>query len=308
VQVKGDTAKEDDETFFLDLSGAVNAVVALPRATGVILGDESNSAPVANAGADQTVQATSNSGASVQLNGSGSSDPDGDSLTFTWTGPFGTVQGQSPTVTVPIGINNITLTVDDNFGGSATDTVTVTVTDFILTADPPSRTVTAGQSATFTITGMPQFGPYNSSVTLSCAGMLPRGVSCSFSPSNMLTPGANGSSVTLTVNTTATSFAELRVPSEHQPAPPFYALWLGLLGLGVFGLALSTGPHGKRRLAVLVLGLVLGMAATLAGCGGGGGSSGPTVIPGTPTGTHAISISATSGSLQRGVDIQLIVQ
>jgi peptidylprolyl isomerase/peptidyl-prolyl cis-trans isomerase A (cyclophilin A) len=64
---------------------------------------------------------------------------------------------------------------------------------------------------------------------------------------------------------------------------------------------------GKRRRALLLLALALGVV-TLAGCGGGGGSSGPTVIPGTPTGTHSISVSATSGSLQRGVNIELVVQ
>ena len=85
-----------------------------------------NQAPVADAGSGQTVNANLGS-AIVTLDGSGSSDPDGDPLTFTWTGPFGTVGGVSPTVTLPGGVHTITLTVEDGRGGVDTDTVTVAV-------------------------------------------------------------------------------------------------------------------------------------------------------------------------------------
>ena len=92
-----------------------------------------NDPPTANAGADQTVEATGPGGASVTLDGSGSSDPDDDALTFTWTGTFGSVNGASATVTLPLGIHTITLTVDDGNGHTASDDVVVTVQD---TTDP----------------------------------------------------------------------------------------------------------------------------------------------------------------------------
>ncbi len=85
--------------------------------------------PVANAGPDQTVSADTKCMAQVTLDGRGSSDPDDDPLTYTWTGAFGTVTGQTPIVTLPLGTFKTTLTVDDGLGGTASDEVVITVRD-----------------------------------------------------------------------------------------------------------------------------------------------------------------------------------
>ncbi len=88
-----------------------------------------NLPPKADAGPDQTMECAGPEGTVVTLDGSGSSDPDGDPLAFTWTGPFGTVTGSRPTVTLPTGVHIIQLTVSDGKGGSSTDSVTITVHD-----------------------------------------------------------------------------------------------------------------------------------------------------------------------------------
>jgi hypothetical protein len=95
-----------------------------------------NQPPVANAGSDQTVEATSNTGALVTLNGAGSTDPDaGDSLvSYVWTGDFGTASGVSPTIPLPLDTHTVTLTVTDESGATDDDTVVVTVVD----TTPPS--------------------------------------------------------------------------------------------------------------------------------------------------------------------------
>ncbi len=115
-----------------------------------------NRPPVANAGADQTVFATSPAGATVTLDGSASSDPDpGQLMQFTWTGPFGTLSGQSISPTLPIGTHTITLTVDDGLGGTSSDTVVVTVlpqrsADLSVTVDANPNPVPVGQPVTIT--------------------------------------------------------------------------------------------------------------------------------------------------------------
>jgi predicted outer membrane repeat protein len=95
---------------------------------------ETNTAPIADAGAPQTVDTE----ATVALDGSGSSDPDGHALAYQWTqtgGTFVTLSDPSavaPTFTAPVTAGNLTfeLTVTDAYGLADSDTVTITVGTF----------------------------------------------------------------------------------------------------------------------------------------------------------------------------------
>ena len=116
-----------------------------------------NQPPIADAGGNSTVEATSFDGATVMLDGSGSSDPDGDPLTFTWNGIFGSESGQSPTVVLPLGIHIISLMVDDGNGGTASSNVTVTVVDTTAPTieAPADLTVVATGAGTIVDLGTP---------------------------------------------------------------------------------------------------------------------------------------------------------
>jgi outer membrane autotransporter protein len=90
--------------------------------------------PIANAGADQTLNDTNGQpGETVTLNGSGSTDPDGTIASYEWIRfidadtiePLG--NGQTITVTLPDGVNDVRLNVIDNAGNRDTDSVVVTV-------------------------------------------------------------------------------------------------------------------------------------------------------------------------------------
>jgi hypothetical protein len=121
-----------------------------------------NTAPVANAGPDQTVQL----GALVTLNGSGSSDVDGNPLTYQWTFvtlPTGSsAQLLNPTNVMPTFVANVAgqyvikLLVNDGTVTSAQDTVTITTT--------------GGNTAPVANAGPDQSVAMNTTVTLNGSG------------------------------------------------------------------------------------------------------------------------------------------
>jgi surface protein len=120
-----------------------------------------NTAPVANAGSDQSVS----SAASVTLDGTSSSDADNDSLTYSWTQTSGTSvtlsssTASQPTFTAPtlnFGDSNLSLVfslvVNDGTEDSTADTVTITVTSPANSSPVanagPDQTVDAGATVT----------------------------------------------------------------------------------------------------------------------------------------------------------------
>ena len=145
----------------LTFSLVANDGIANSPADTVDIFIPANTAPVASAGAGQTVAG----GAAVTLDGSGSSDPDGDSLTYAWTqtsGPSVTLTGATtttPTFTAPVSTTvaqtlAFQLVVTDPTGDTGADTVAITVTpNQIATVNAgPDQTVTGG--ATVTLAGM----------------------------------------------------------------------------------------------------------------------------------------------------------
>jgi len=105
--------------------------------------DNTNRAPEANAGDDQTAEC----GSSVQLDGSGSRDADFDLLTYQWRNGE-TVLGTSAilNVTLPRGTHTLMLVVTDTSGASDDDTVRITVNDTTRpnVACPVNQTVSVG--------------------------------------------------------------------------------------------------------------------------------------------------------------------
>lgn len=87
-----------------------------------------NTPPVANAGPDQSVEASANPTSLVTLDGTGSSDADGDPLTYSWSNTSVSANGVTPTLSLGLGVHTITLTVDDG-STTATDEVVITVQD-----------------------------------------------------------------------------------------------------------------------------------------------------------------------------------
>ena len=87
--------------------------------------------PLADAGPDQTVECGGETGTKIALDGSNSSDPDSDSLSFEWRDADGNVIGTTAIVhiSLPLGVHEFTLTVEDAEGGTDTDGVVITIQD-----------------------------------------------------------------------------------------------------------------------------------------------------------------------------------
>lgn len=174
-----------------------------------------------------------------------------------------------------------------------------TVADFSLAASPTSSTVSAGSSATYTITAAAS-GGFNQAVSFTC-GVLPSGASCNFSPTP-ITPGANPATATLTVVTTASSLVApgLRTSPPSSPTRPWI---LGAL-LGAF--AITICKRFRRPVAISTLAILL-LGAFGTACGGGSSSSGGGGTSGTPAGTYTVLVTGSPASGPSSLANPLIV-
>jgi len=145
-------------TFQVDVAGSYVAELvvndgATDSAPDTVTLTTTNSPPVANAGADQSVFV----GETVTLDGSGSSDADGDLLTFLWsfttvppgsTAAFNDATAVMPSFTLDLpGTYFAELVVNDGTTDSTPDTVRITTTNSPPVADAgPDQTVFVGDT------------------------------------------------------------------------------------------------------------------------------------------------------------------
>ncbi len=199
------------------------------------------------------------------------------------------------------------LTATDSSGFTDTASARINVVapkpDFSLGVDPISAAVTAGGSEQFKVTVTPVNG-LKGPVALVCNSDNSSGVHCSLS-SNSVDVSAGAASVTMTVSTTGST--ALLYP--RLPRAPEYALWLfpvaGLLACGSLGL--------RRRwlkTALIAVALLAG-AMALQSCVGVTSSTATrssSRTAATPRGTYTVTVSGSSGSIQHGEKVAVIVQ
>jgi Beta-propeller repeat len=180
--------------------------------------------------------------------------------------------------------------------------------DFMLEGTPGKATVSAGQTASYSVTLTPEAG-FAQTISFSCAGT-PLNSTCSVSPASVTLDGTNNSSATLTVATSSSS-AGLIVPTRYfagqlLPAGGFNATGGGFRAmLALCFVALLVLCRAKKAavcyLSVVVLGSLLVACGNTVTQGGRVGS-------GTPLGTYNVTVTGTTvGGLNHGAIFTLTV-
>ncbi len=226
-----------------------------------------NDPPTADAGPNQTVTDSDNSGSeSVNLDGSGSYDPDGDVLSYTWSEDATTfstnTSDPNPQVSLSVGSHTITLTVSDGVFID-TDTVVITVNDIngAPVADDQGVVTDEDAAVAITLTASDADGdPLSFAVTAGPAN----GILSGSAPNLTYTPngGFNGSdSFTFTANDGTVDSNTATVSITVTPAQGGFGTITGTVTNGSNGRALKkasvtadpggstqTNPKGKYTL------------------------------------------------------------
>ena len=204
----------------------------------------------------------------------------------------------TPKVVAPGGLgNSATVTFNNGSTVSATTTPTPIVTDFRIDVSPPSATVLAGITATYTVTVTP-LPTYSGSVALSCSSGLPTGATCTITTSPVTIPNTSPVTAQLAIATTARPVTTAQ--GWHWGL--LYALCLPIGGMALLG----SGSRKRKWMAGLFIVALVAFVGLQMGCGSE--SATPPTTTGTPAGTYTVTVSGTSGTAPHTTTLTLIVQ
>jgi len=168
--------------------------------------------------------------------------------------------------------------------------------DFSMTSSPSSATISAGQSAQFTLTVTP-VGGFHQVVNFTCAS--PSNVTCSASPNSVTLDGTNNVTLKVTANTTA------QIASASMPPPRRTGVLLALSAMLLWPL-LAIADDRRWRCGSMLTALVLALGL-LTSCGGVKTSGNPASPTGTTGGSYNLTVTATSGNLVHATTVVLTV-
>jgi len=182
--------------------------------------------------------------------------------------------------------------------------------DFSIGASPSSTTISAGQTATFTMT-VGSLNGFNSAISLSCSGQ-PINSTCSFSPASV-TPASGGMATSMmTVSTSSNPYIHAGLINGNQTAGR-HAMMLALSALVLLATFLAGSIRRSRAprntwvpslAGSLVFLIVTASLLAASGCGYNSNSAGN----GTQRGMATVMVTGTSGSLTHSASVTLTVQ
>ncbi|MBZ5564256.1 MAG: FG-GAP-like repeat-containing protein [Acidobacteriia bacterium] len=200
------------------------------------------------------------------------------------------------------------LSIADNAAGSPqTVALSGTGQDFAISAGTTSATVSAGQTASYTLR-LASEGGFSGAVTLTCTGA-PSAATCSVTPGSVALAASGATPVTVSVTTTARSVVP--PPDRHRPpgfvSPGFLVLFTLLIMLAMLAWTQLRLAPKKRGFLWAPLGAALLFVTLWVACGGGG-TIAPPSPSGTPAGTYTLSITASGSGLTNDFSLTLMVK
>jgi hypothetical protein len=227
------------------------------------------------------------------------------SLTLSGTSNGTSTLSINTTAAAALGVSSVTIT---GTSGSDVHSTSVTVTiqappDFTLGAasgSPTSQSITAGQAASFSLDIAPT-GSFTGTVNFSCAitPTVNPAPACALSSSSVQVTGGETQTVTVKVATTAATTGTAFYVNLLPGLKPL--IWtLMLLG------SASLWARIRKRLPRLAAPIVVLAVGFCVSCGGSGSST--THSTGTPSGTYAVTITASSGGVSHNLALQVVVE
>ena len=236
---------------------------------------------------------------------SGSDSPSGsvdfyDGATLLGSGTIASGTATYAVSSLAVGTHSVTAVYggDTQFSTSTSSAVSQIISDFTLataSGGSSSATVSAGGTATYSLTISPSAGTtFPAAATLTATGA-PAGSVVTITPSTLAT-GAGATNVTVAISVPATAAAIYR---SGKAGASFAFIMVGMFLLPWGGRLRRR--LGGRGLAVCGMFLVLVVAGALAGCGSN------TPAPPPPR-SYTITLTATSGTVTNSTTLHLTVQ
>jgi subtilisin family serine protease len=187
--------------------------------------------------------------------------------------------------------------------------------DYLVSATPPTQTITAGQQANFTVSAAPLNGS-TQTVIWSCTGA-PAAATCTVSPSSVMLNGSTAATATVTLTTKARAFL---LPLGLPRSVPLPHLWATLsplfAALAVLLIVCSLGRASWQRPGLAAAAGILAVSLYTYSCGGYGNGNpppgsatllsvgvNPTSVTGGSTSTGTVTLSRPASSYGATVNL-----
>ena len=212
------------------------------------------------------------------------------------------------------GTRSAVLSISDSATGSPqTVVLTGAGQDFSLTAAPPTMaTVSAGQTANYSLTLTPDAG-FNQTVALTCSGA-PASSTCVVSPNTVPLNGTGATPISVKITTASPSQAALTRFRLESPNPNNRLLAPTALFLMIL-FALSLFDRSSKRFSrihAVSVACLFAVVMLMSSCIGILTKPNASVASGTPTGNYPITVSATvtvaNVTVKHDANLTLVVQ